>query len=139
MFKVNNFKCGSTVFDIDFKDRVNLIVDNSGTGKTFMMELIWSYCLDNGISCTHVDYKHRDVPLSGEILLFDKADLYLTPEMFEKLKTLDAISIISIKDKLGLDYRDCGLYRLVTSYNSDGTIVKETKRYWVGVDYLCIV
>ena len=54
-----------------------------------------------------------------DILLFDKADLYFTNEIFNKIKNLEAISIISIKNKNHLNMcGDIGIYRLINKGNN---------------------
>lgn len=112
--KLVDYEYNSTIFNVDFKNKINLLVDNSGTGKTFLLSMLKFYCDDNNITCTHIDYIHRSIPLEGDILLFDKADLYFNNELFNKLKNLDAISIISIKNTTRLDmFGDIGMYRLI--------------------------
>lgn len=115
--KISQYEYNSTLFDVDFKNRINLLVDDSGTGKTFLLQMLKFFCDDNNISCAHIDYIHKDMPLEGnDVLLFDKADLYVTSDMFDKLKDLDATSIISIKNTTDLDmYGDIGMYRLINS------------------------
>lgn len=114
--RVTNYEYNSTIFNLDFQNKINLIVDNSGTGKTFLLQMLKFYCDDAGISCTHIDYIHKDMPLDGSVLLFDKADLYFTNDFFEKLKSLDAVSIISIKNTADLDmFGDMGVYRLINN------------------------
>ena len=112
----------STKFDISFLDKINILLDNSGTGKTFLINMVSSYCENNDIPYMHIDYKHRELVdnkkslYNKEILLFDKADLYLTPDLFEELKSVKGISIISIKDIADL-YIDnnVGLYNLINT------------------------
>lgn len=114
---IDNYEYNSTIFNLDFQNKINFLVDNSGTGKTFLMQMLKFYCDDNNISCTHVDYIHKDMPLGdSKVLLFDRADLYFTDGMLSRLKNLDSISIISMKDTSDLDmYGDIGLYRLINT------------------------
>lgn len=114
---INKYEYNSTIFNLDFQNKVNFLIDNSGTGKTFLMQMLKFYCDDNNIPCTHVDFIHKDMPISNsKVLLFDKADLYFTDTLLSELKNLDAISIISIKSTRGLDmYGDIGLYRLINN------------------------
>lgn len=112
--KIDNYEYNSTIFNVNFQDKINFLVDNSGTGKTFLMQMLKFYCDDNGIPCTHVDYIHKDMPLNNaKILLFDKADLYFTNNLLNELKSMDAISVICIKNTNKLDmFGDIGLYCL---------------------------
>ena len=113
--KIINYEYSSTNFSVNFENKINLLVDNSGTGKTFLLNMLKFYCDEGGISCAHVDYLHQDVILDNkDILLFDRADLYLTSEMFNKISSLDATSIISIKSTVDLNLvGDIGFYRVL--------------------------
>lgn len=115
--KITQYEYNSVLFHIDFMNKINLLVDNSGTGKTFLLKMLKFYCDENDISCIHVDYTHKDMPLdNASVLLFDKADLYFSKELFERLKILDAVSVISIKNTSQLDlFGDIGFYRLKNS------------------------
>lgn len=122
---ISDYEYNSTIFNMKFENKINLLIDNSGTGKTFLLQMLKFYCDDNDISCTHIDYIHKDMPLEGsKVLLFDKADLYFTKDLFDKVKNLDAISIISIKSTVELDmFGDIGIYRLIN--NGTNILVKK--------------
>jgi hypothetical protein len=115
--EIKQYEYNSVLFNIDFRNKINLLVDNSGTGKTFLLKMLKFYCDEHDIPCVHVDYMHRDMPLeNARVLLFDKADLYFSNELFERLKALDAVSVISIKNTSELDlFGDIGFYRLKNS------------------------
>lgn len=112
---ISNYEYNSTIFNLNFQNKINFLVDDSGTGKTFLMKMLKFYCDENGIPCTHVDYIHKDMPIdNSRILLFDKADLYFSNSLLDKLKGLNSISIISIKDTSELDMRgNIGIYSLI--------------------------
>jgi hypothetical protein len=121
MFKLNK-EIGGTTFNVDFIDKINMIKGNSGTGKTYLFTVLYSYCSVNNISCVYIDYKM--VASSNESLIFeqcknkklillDNADLYLTSELFNKIKSLDATIIISKKTSFGLNMTGVHLYKLL--------------------------
>jgi len=119
---IKNYIFANTTFNADFIDKVNLMIDDSGTGKTFLIKMVINYCRNNNIPYLHIDYEHRDLLNdvgnlnSKEILLFDKADLYLTKELFEEIKNLKPISIISIKNIKGYKVKNnVGKYRLINT------------------------
>lgn len=115
--KISDYIYNFTTFYANFENKINLLVDSSGTGKTFLLQMLRFYCSENNLTCTHVDFIHKDIPLgSSDILLFDKADLYFTSEIFEELKHLDAISVVSIKSLTRLNLEgDIGLYKLINT------------------------
>lgn len=106
-------------FDISFEDDINVIKGASGTGKTFLFNVISSYCTNNKISYAFIDYKFvasgdESLILSHcmnkDIIILDNADLYLNPELFEQIKGVGATIILSKKSTFGLDMRNAHLY-----------------------------
>ena len=79
-------------------------------GKTLLLSAIELYCRNQGIRCYLCDYHAQDLSeeqicaiCSGmQVLLLDNADLYLTPELLEKLKCTNYV-IISMKHLFGFD------------------------------------
>lgn len=106
---------------IEFKDNVAVIIDNSGTGKTFMFKIIASYCVVNHIKYTLFNYNHKEYSFDTfkkciddtDIIIMDNADLYMNPELFEYLKKCGKQIIISIKHTNSLTtYENCGFYKV---------------------------
>ena len=126
---IKNYNYSETIFNIDFSDKVNVLDDYSGTGKTFLMSMLSSYCEENNIPYIYIDYRMKNSILLNElsnckVLLFDQADLYMDFNMFEKIKNLNAISIISIKSTSNLDMsEEVGEYIL----NNDGYVISTKK------------
>lgn len=96
--------------DITLDKGLNCIdLGNSGTGKTFMMNIIRAYCVKNGMSYKYFDYNNssadilsvlRGMSTEPEVILLDNADLYATDEVVSLIKSLsDAIVVISIKER----------------------------------------
>lgn len=111
---------------INITDKVAILLDESGTGKTFMFQMLASYCVINQIPFEKFDYGSENKELSwfiqsmknASIVIMDNADLYMTPELFEYLKSCGKQVIISIKHEEAMtSYENCGFY--VIDYNGD--------------------
>jgi hypothetical protein len=120
MFSLNQ-EISGTIFSIDFKDKINMIKGDSGTGKTYLFNVIYGYCSVNNIPCAYIDYKmvasnNEDLIFehckNKKLILLDNADLYLTSDLFNKLKNLDSTLIISKKTSFGLNMNDVHLYKV---------------------------
>lgn len=120
LFKVKRVM-GGISFDINFADKINVIKGASGTGKTFLFNMLSSYCSSNKISYAFIDYKFlasgdEDLIfphcLNKELIILDNADLYLTPELFDKIRNLNATVILSKKSTFGLNMDDAHLYTI---------------------------
>lgn len=108
-------------FDINFTDRINVIKGASGTGKTFLFNILMSYCVNNKISYAYIDYNFLASGdeslifshcLNKDLIMLDNADLYLTFELFNKIRSLDATIILSKKSTFGLNMEDAHLYNI---------------------------
>ena len=72
-----------TKIDVILNEGLNAIIDNSGTGKTYLMSLISSYCLCHKIPCALVNSSnYGTAPPIGKftIVLLDNTNLYGTPD-----------------------------------------------------------
>ncbi|MDO5150613.1 MAG: hypothetical protein Q4D76_14680 [Oscillospiraceae bacterium] len=105
--------------DINLDDTVAILLDDSGTGKTFMFKVLSSYCVINQIRCEKFDYsdEHRNLEYfrntigDAEIVLMDNADLYMTQELLDYLKNSGKQVIISIKHiEKFTSCEGCGFY-----------------------------
>ena len=91
--------------EVNLQNKVTLLWDNSGTGKTFLFSILVSYFQENNIPFSLFDYKssERDIlsilkqKTPKDYLLFDNADLFMTNEIWDEIKSNSAYSIISIK------------------------------------------
>lgn len=132
---INLFKLSKTIggvfFDVNFIDRINIIKGASGTGKTYLFNTIASYCTSNKISYAFIDYKFsasgdEDLIFSHcinkELIILDNADLYLTKELFDKIRDLDATIILSKKTTFGLNMSDAYLYTI--DYTNSSLVTK---------------
>lgn len=117
-------------FDASFSSRVNFLRGNSGTGKTFLLKALELYCNNNDISCQYLDYRARHKSLEyistlcgdADVLLLDNADLYLTPEIFNKLRSSGKFMVISMKDISELDLE--GVKGYVVKYSNTQLVLK---------------
>ena len=95
---------------VKFNKGVTYLRGYSGMGKTLLLSAVELYCRNQGISCYLCDYHAQDLNTEQiyvtcsdmQVLLFDNADLYLTPDLLKKLQNANYI-IISKKDLFGFD------------------------------------
>ena len=121
---------GGVDFDVDFIDEINVIKGASGTGKTFLFNMLSSYCISNKIPFAFIGYRFLasgdeglifSLCINKKIIILDNADLYLTPELFNKLRGLNATIILSKKHTFGLNMDDAHLYTVDYSGSSLST------------------
>jgi hypothetical protein len=128
-----NEKIGGLNINIAFENGINCIdLGKSGSGKTFLMSVIESFCVKNSIGYKHFNYssQYEDIywGLSNindktKVVLLDNADRYMNEELSEIIKGYkDIVFIICIKRRLKINasYR---LYSLV--YNADSLVCEE--------------
>lgn len=108
--------------NIDINDKVAILLDESGTGKTFMFQMLESYCVINKIAYEKFDYGSENKDLEwfiqsmkkASIVILDNSDLYMTSELFDYLKSSNKQVIISIKHTEKLNsYENCGFYTVL--------------------------
>lgn len=108
-------------FDVSFIDSINVIRGSSGTGKTFLFNVISAYCAKNNITHAYIDYKtvltgDTDLILphckGKDIVILDNADLYLTSDLFQSIRDLGCTIILSKKTTFGLNMRGAHLYTI---------------------------
>ena len=121
MMKIDwTFKGDSDInLHIDVTDKIAILWSDSGTGKTFMFHMLESYFVTKGITYRKFDYNVEGQDIEwikqgiekADIILLDNADLYMTRELFEYLKSSGKQAMISIKhtEKLG-SFENCGFY-----------------------------
>ncbi len=118
--------------NINLVDMVAILLDDSGTGKTFMFQMLASYCVINKIPYEKFDYSSENKDLewfkytmrNANIVIMDNADLYMTPDLFSYLKSSGKQVLISIKHIERLtSYENCGFYTVVY----DGKILKTVR------------
>lgn len=110
-FIINNTS-GGLNRNIKLEDGFSLFMGNSGTGKTLLFNTIMSHCHINKIPYSYFNSSTLDTYSKSsmiencknkEIILMDNADLYLTKDMLDKIKSLGAKYIlISKKSMYGL-------------------------------------
>lgn len=117
-------------FDVNFIDKINIIKQLSGTGKTFLFKTMNEYCKLYDISCLYCDYRFADFSEQKifslcedyEMIILDNADLYLTTDLFTSLQELNKFIIVSIKSTVGLDMQQAGTYAVKYDEQSLTTI-----------------
>jgi ABC-type transporter Mla maintaining outer membrane lipid asymmetry ATPase subunit MlaF len=119
-----NFSVRNLKYELIFKDRICYIIDDSGTGKTFLFSNLRNYCLNNNIDFTFIDYNYSNKSENdiisvchncSEIVIFDNADLYLTSNIINNITA--KLVVASLKSSIGLRTEETGNYELVQKDN----------------------
>lgn len=121
---------GVTV-NVEFKDKLNLLSGYSGTGKTFLMQAIELYCLNEKINCVYCDFRYMNFEAeqikvmckNAEVVLLDNADLYLTDEILSWLREQGKMLIICMKDTSGIDMEN--MYEYIVRYQAKNITIEE--------------
>ena len=112
-----NVKC-----NIILQEGIGACFDLSGSGKTFAFKIIENYCEQNDIPCRKFDYTAMGSSLEffitackgKDVVIFDNADLYITPEILLGVKNLGVKYILaSIKSRSYLKGTSPIYYRTV--------------------------
>lgn len=99
--KINENYCGLKV-EANLQDRVCVFHGDSGQGKSFLFDLIKTFCNDHKISCTMISSKNSDVLkkldlTESSVFILDNADLYMSNVLFSKIKNSNSLFLISAK------------------------------------------
>lgn len=115
-----NENIGSINVSVKFTDKINLLVGDSGSGKSFLLSLIEEkYSNDDNIHIACFDYKvarniNKDemIKLAGDndIVILENADLYMTKDLYQALSNDKCIVIASSKNYLSVPTELSGVY-----------------------------
>lgn len=118
-------------FKAEFTGKLNMLSSPSGTGKTFLLHAIQSFCTNQNIE--YAFYNCRNCILDEElikalckdsqIVLLDNADLYLTNELLSWFKTQNMIVIICMKNTSHLDME--GVVEYTVDYRDRKVTIEE--------------
>ena len=120
-----NREIGGVKFEVDFKDKVCVMMGFSGTGKTYLLRTLKS-CLDaQEISCQYIspgnlselgvsvsdlkDLIQRNHP---RVVLFDNASLYLTDTLFQAAFMVCDYIVVGTNYLNHTKLKDCGYYAI---------------------------
>lgn len=117
--------------DVHFSNGCNMLSGYSGTGKTFLMQAIELFCMNNSIDCVYCNYRFngytsdqiKEVCKNAEVVLLDNADLYLNNELFLWFKKTDKLLIICMKDTSAIDMED--VYKYIVNYENKMITIEE--------------
>ena len=110
------YTSNGVVFSVNLESKVNIIFDDSGTGKSFFFETLKDYCKLKNIDYSFFNYQTSNTKnklinvKDDELVIMDNADLYLTRDILNELKTGKCIIILSIKNFHNIGLRDSTLY-----------------------------
>lgn len=128
---------GSINIKTYFESDLCIFCGNSGTGKTYLFSLLADYYkTDLGLNVIRINevgesVKNKntliDMCSGNDIVIFDRADLYITPEVVEGVRQNGAkLVLISIKNYgFTSKLRDFKLYRIVPENNRTCLVVKK--------------
>lgn len=119
MMKINE-KINNIIVNVKLEEGINCIDFNeSGTGKSYLMSIIRSFCVKNGIKYKSFNYNNdslevisdlKNIQSDIKVILLDNADLILTPELSALLSELQNIIIIvgmKRRSRLPAGYKLC--------------------------------
>lgn len=89
-----------TPINIVLQEGITVIVDNSGTGKTYLFSLIQSYAEAHNLSCLLINssnYKGLKPMFPCDVILLDNADLYASRDYFNECYKYSKYVLCSIK------------------------------------------
>jgi ABC-type dipeptide/oligopeptide/nickel transport system ATPase component len=119
-------------FDVSFQDKICVFRGCSGSGKSYMCKALNSYFKYNNVSSACINYKLVDFNVESfvyklcsnkEIVFIDDAELYLTPDMFQKLRDTNDIIVLCISSTWGLNMKEAHLYKV----DFDGKLLKTVR------------
>ena len=96
---------------IDFVRGINLLFDDSGTGKTFLFKILKAYLRKKGIPYAYINYDWADWSTDRiknaisdkEYIFMDNTSLYMNSDLFDYLKKLDAYIFVVTKSVVDMD------------------------------------
>lgn len=126
--RIDENYCGLRV-NANFQDRICVFHGDSGQGKSFLFDLVKTFCNDNKISCIMISSKNSDVLkkldlTESSVFILDNADLYMSTDLFNKIKNSSSLFLISAKY---LTYMDRFLIKQY-KVHYEGTEIKAWRR-----------
>lgn len=130
---VGNIRYLGVDIEINFDCKLNNIVGNSGTGKSFLMQAILAYCINNNINCIKCDFSISEkstetiieIIRDSDIVLLDNADLYMNDKIMKFIRDNNKMLIMSMKETYGINIQHMQNY--IVEY--DGNVLTTRKEY----------
>lgn len=104
---------------IEFRRKINILKGDSGIGKSWVLHLLKSYFVANGIPHYFVNYLSKSEPETilrqakkVEYLLLDNADLYIDRTTVSQLLGCRADCIIATRNIKIMDMDKMGFYNI---------------------------
>ena len=123
-----SLSANSANFMINFIDKVNILYDNSGAGKSFLLNVLNKYISLSNSSVFYRNYNNLtgEIDYSADVVILDNADLYLTDEIISCLKTSRCVSVISLHRLFDYKLMDKCIGKYMLTRDKEGII--HTKR-----------
>lgn len=118
MMKIEK-QLGALKVNLKFDDKLCVLTGNSGTGKTYVLNILESCAMNQGITHRAIDNRsENDSPdmiaqlcKGKDLVLLDNADLYLTEELLKRICSNAKQVIVSIHYAYcTLAIKDRGIY-----------------------------
>ena len=118
-------------FKAEFTGKVNILSSPSGTGKTFLLHAIESFCLNQNIEYSFYNCRYcildeesiKNLCKDSHVVLLDNADLYLTNELLSWFKTQNMVVLICMKNTSHLDME--GVIKYAVDYKDQRVRIEE--------------
>lgn len=119
---IMNKKINGLDINISFKDKINIIFDESASGKTYLFSIIAAEQRLKGIKCVLIDYNDTESTILGQLsapydtnslLIIDNFDIFDYHKIMRDIVEFKGTILISTKSlKAFVEYKvhDCGIY-----------------------------
>lgn len=111
------FKHKNLDVNVSFKNCVTVLTNSSGSGKSFLLSMLYSEARNRGINVVFVDYSvvvHQETLLNDvsgyDFILMDNSDLYMTKSLYSQLNSLQVPVVMSLHNLDRVDARYCPVY-----------------------------
>lgn len=123
--KLIEYRGNGISFPLD--DKIHLLYGLSGSGKSFMLNILYEGMINEGIKIAFLDYKLESVDVDKiinlvkgvDLIIADNADLYMTKDLWDAInleKVCTYMALRGVDDEYSLDKTD--FYRVNYSENS---------------------
>lgn len=119
-FNLHGTFCGVKV-DAEFKDKLCILSDDSGVGKTFLFRLFKSEYSQNSLCIDYSSYKLFNFDSrykNCDLLLLDNGDLYLTNTILSSLVNMYSCVVVVVRNFDVYGFMEYGMYDVRFENNS---------------------
>lgn len=101
-------KIDSVTIDVNFEGKLNILIGDSSTGKTYLLNTLYNYLSECGYNVEILDYRNKNITENMladygnkgiQVLLIDNADLIMNHELFRLLQKYNYTVVASLKNR----------------------------------------